>query len=93
MPDTPAAGGVKVTAILDGGDQESASVAFLLIPEGMDLAAEEAAHREWYRDTYCPAYRNRALARVEYLNFTDWLIQRGAVRAGPEHITEYRTND
>jgi hypothetical protein len=78
---------VKLHAILGGGDWTDASVDHLLIPDGMDLEAEKVAWRKWYDETYLPGMRGAMLPRVPYQEWVEWLLERGAVRAGPEHIT------
>lgn len=70
----------KITAIHGGGDWHDASAEYLVLPDGVDIAAEHAAWRAWYETEYCPGLRGGA--RVEYVDLVQWLKRKGAREPG-----------
>lgn len=76
----------RLVAIKRGEGWSDASVEFLTIPDGMDLAAENAAWEKWLRTVYIP--RIGTLDRAEYITFAQWLVEKGATVAEVEEVME-----
>lgn len=66
---------LTITAIHGGGDWADASVEYLILPDGMNIDDEAIAHKNWYKNIYCPA---RKSGEVEYVNLCEWLKRKGA---------------
>lgn len=82
----------KIIAIMGGGDWADASVAHLVIPDGMNLDKEHDAYREWYQNKYLPALRRSrdvVHLKVKYITFANWLIKHGARQTTEEEVLEF----
>jgi len=78
--------GIKLVALLSGGDWNDAGVDHLIIPEGMNLETENQLHTEWRYSKYHTGIDK------EYKTFAEWLLERGANLATEEDITIYWEN-
>ena len=82
-----------ITAIYSGCDWHDASVTHLILPAGMAIEDEEAAWQQWYRDTYCPALKQRYLdppaEPPAFKSLIEWLIERGAVAPDESQLVEH----
>lgn len=76
----------KLVIVCSGGDWADASFKDLIIPEGMDLVAEQRLWRSWYETEYVPGLR--AGKKPVYKSFTEFLCEKGARRAGTETFWE-----
>jgi hypothetical protein len=65
----------KVWALHGGGDWADASANYLVLPDGVDIAAEKQKWDEWYRKVYC-GKRNTDNA-IKYKTFYTWLVDLG----------------
>ena len=74
----------KITAIHGGGDWADASAEYLVLPDGMDIEAEHASWRVWYRTEYCPALH--AGKQPEYVTLYEWLKRKGARDPGDDEL-------
>ena len=74
----------KITAIHSGGDWYDASAEYLILPSGMNIEAQSAAWRVWYRNVYCPALHPRS--GVEFVTLVQWLKRAGAVAPSPDEL-------
>jgi hypothetical protein len=77
----------KLIALLGGGDWADASVEHVIIPTSMNLEAEKANYEKWYTEVYCPALQRRE--NPDYVQFCQWLIERGARLATENDVTEF----
>ena len=76
-----------IVAILNGSDWVDASVNHLVLPEDMDIEKESIAWREWYNKVYLPNLH--AKGSLSYINFTEWLISRGAKEPNEDELIEF----
>lgn len=78
----------KITAIHGGGDWADAAAEYLVLPEGMDIAAEHKKWREWYHAEYAPVLRSTGKSAT-YVSLFDWLKNAGAREPSPDELTIY----
>ncbi len=77
---------MRTVIITSGGDWTDAGFDVLEVPDGMDLAAEARAHRDWYKQEYLPA----PVGTIKYLSFAQWLkAKRGATDSKIEVFAEH----
>lgn len=74
----------KITAIHGGSDWADASATYLVLPPGMDAAAEQLKWTDWYKDEYCAAFRRGE--RIQYIGLHDWLLRNGAREATDQEL-------
>lgn len=74
----------KIWAIHSGGDWADAGASYLILPEGMDIAAQKAEWQKWYRDVYCS--KLNSTNKVKYQSFYGWLIERGATEPPTDQL-------
>ena len=65
---------MKLVAIEDGGDWADAGVAYLAVPETVDLAHEDQLYYAWLQEVYAP--QRRAGADPKFLSFQQWICSR-----------------
>jgi hypothetical protein len=71
----------KLIALCSGGDWADANVEHLVLPDEVDLHAEQEKWRTWYIHVYCPAlekHRTQGARAPVYYNLSDWLKRAGA---------------
>jgi len=75
---------MPIVAIRSGGDWADASVHHLVVPDEMDLSNEKSAYDKWYTEVFCA---DRPL--VNYMNFWEWLVSRGARLTTDSEVLEF----
>lgn len=83
-PKTTASEEGTLTAIESGGDWADASVDYAVVPDGMDLDKEHRAWNAWYHSEYVPSME--AGRPIKYVDFIQWLCDRGARMATEDEL-------
>ena len=73
---------MRIVAVFSGLNWNDASVARPVVPVDMNLDKQKDAYETWYKGVYCPSLRsNKGAGDVEFMGFTEWLMDKGAVTA------------
>lgn len=80
----------RIVALMSGGDWYDASVEHLVIQDDVILELEYKLYRAWYEDKYCPALRSQN--RIDFMTFSQWLINKGARETTDNEVLEYWEN-
>jgi len=75
---------MKIWALHGGGDWADASAEYLVLPEEVDIEAEAAAWKNWYRKEYCSD-----LGKIKFLSFHEWLKKKGAREPSSDELEIY----
>ena len=78
---------VKFVAIMSGGDWADASVEHLVAPRDMGLVELKKKYDIWYSNVWMPALNNEE--PMEFMNFSQYLIQNGARKTTDDELEEF----
>ena len=74
----------KITAMHSGGDWYDASAEYLILPDGLDVAATELKWQHWYNTEY-----KGRLDETKYVSLIDWLKALGAREPTDDELEIY----
>jgi hypothetical protein len=75
---------MRLVSIEQGSDWTDAGYDILDVPDEMDLMVMEEEWRVWYNEKYLPAYKDKTKTLIPYVEFVEFLKQRGAREAKVE---------